>query len=164
MPRLEKTLWRGAVHLQGPEGSSPRRLRRHGSEEEPVPRVVLKRVPRGCLLDRGGKPVAARENWVVPCLGNQNRHGHWGQMDTVPTDVRGHNLTYGAAHLGLHNLHLQTNTKWETVFFFFWPCPQHVKVLGPGIEPAPHQQPEPQKWQHQILNLLSHRGTPWATF
>ena len=120
MPRLEKTLWRGAVHLQGPEGSSPRRLRRHGSEEEPVPRVVLKCVPRGCLLDRGGKPVAARENWVVPCLGNQNRHGHWGQMDTVPTDVRGHNLTYGAAHLGLHNLHLQTNTKWETVFFFFF--------------------------------------------
>ena len=22
-------------------------------------------------------------------------------------------------------------------FFFFWPCPQHVEVPGPGIEPTP---------------------------
>ena len=34
--------------------------------------------------------------------------------------------------------------------FFF----QHVDVLEPGIER------EPQQWQCQILNLLSHQGTP----
>ena len=31
---------------------------------------------------------------------------------------------------------------------------------GPGIEPMPQLQPKPQQWQCQILNLLSHQGTP----
>ena len=37
---------------------------------------------------------------------------------------------------------------------FIWLCPRHVEVPGPGIEPVP------QKWPCQILNLLSHQGTP----
>ena len=43
---------------------------------------------------------------------------------------------------------------------FFWPYPQHAELLGPGIEPVPQQQPEPQPWQRQILNLLQHQGIP----
>ena len=42
-------------------------------------------------------------------------------------------------------------------FFFFWPHPQQGGVPGPGIEPAPQQ------WQCQILNPLSHQGTPGET-
>ena len=41
---------------------------------------------------------------------------------------------------------------------FFWPCPWHVEVLGPGTEPAPQQ------WQHQTLNPLSQQGTPTYEF
>ena len=33
----------------------------------------------------------------------------------------------------------------------FWPCPWHVEVPRPGIEP------EPPQWQSQILNVLCHR-------
>ena len=39
-------------------------------------------------------------------------------------------------------------------FFFFWSHPRHAEVPGPGIEPMPQQ------GQHQILNPLSHQGTP----
>ena len=48
------------------------------------------------------------------------------------------------------------------LFLFFWgffgPCLQHVEILRPGIEPVPQQQSEPLQWQHQILNLLCHKG------
>ena len=46
------------------------------------------------------------------------------------------------------------------VFFVFWQCPQHVKVPRPGIESAPQQRPEPQQWQHWVLNPLSYWRTP----
>ena len=36
-----------------------------------------------------------------------------------------------------------------------WPCLCHVEVPRPAMEP------EPQQGQHQILNPLSHQGTPW---
>ena len=29
--------------------------------------------------------------------------------------------------------------------FYFWPCPQHGEVPGPGTEIQPQQQPEPQQ-------------------
>ena len=45
-------------------------------------------------------------------------------------------------------------------FGFFWPCPQHMKIPGPGIKPMLLQQPEPLKGQCRLLNLLSHQGTP----
>ena len=48
--------------------------------------------------------------------------------------------------------------------FFFWLGPWHVEVLGLGIEPAPQQWPELLQWQHQILNPLSHTGTPSLPF
>ena len=53
------------------------------------------------------------------------------------------------------NLHLL----W-ILFFFFFPYPQHAEILGPGIEPAPWQWPEPQQWQCQVLNPQHHQGTP----
>ena len=34
------------------------------------------------------------------------------------------------------------------------------KFSGQGVKTAPQQQPKPQLWQHQILNPLSHKGTP----
>ena len=37
-------------------------------------------------------------------------------------------------------------------FLFFWLNLWHVEV--PGTEPTPEQQPEPQHWQHLILNPL----------
>ena len=39
-------------------------------------------------------------------------------------------------------------------FFPFWPHPWHAEVSGPRIEL------EPQQWQCQILNPVSHQGTP----
>ena len=36
--------------------------------------------------------------------------------------------------------------------FNFGPHPRHAKVPRLGNEPTPQQQPEPQQWQHQILN------------
>ena len=30
-------------------------------------------------------------------------------------------------------------------YLFCWLCPQHAEVPGPGIEPMPQQQPEPQQ-------------------
>ena len=37
---------------------------------------------------------------------------------------------------------------------FFWRCPWHEDVPGPGMGS------EPQQWQWRILNPLSHQGTP----
>ena len=42
--------------------------------------------------------------------------------------------------------------------FLFWLHPCHVEVPRPGVEATLQQQPEPQQWQHWILNLLSHQG------
>ena len=44
------------------------------------------------------------------------------------------------------------------LFYLFWPCPWHVEVPGPGIEPTPRE------WQWQILNPQSHTGTPIFPF
>ena len=44
------------------------------------------------------------------------------------------------------------------------PCPWHVDVPRPGIEPMPQQWPEPQQWQRWILNPLCHQGTPKLSF
>ena len=41
---------------------------------------------------------------------------------------------------------------------FFWPHLRHVEGPRPGIEP------EPQQWQHQILNPLIHQGTHRTVF
>ena len=48
-------------------------------------------------------------------------------------------------------------------YFIFWLHPQHAEVPRPGIEPMPQQWPKPQQWQSQILNTLSHQGTPSLT-
>ena len=45
------------------------------------------------------------------------------------------------------------------LFFFFWLCPWHMEVPGPGIKPMPQQQPKLLQWQHWILNLLHHKQT-----
>ena len=47
-------------------------------------------------------------------------------------------------------------------YFLFWPHPWHA--AAPGIELTPQQQSEPQQRQCQILNPLSHQGTPRSCF
>ena len=47
---------------------------------------------------------------------------------------------------------------------FLWPHLKHVEVPKPGIKSAPQQQPKPLQWHSQILNLLSHKGTPLGQF
>ena len=53
-------------------------------------------------------------------------------------------------------------------FFFFWLHPWNAEVPEQGIEAEPQQWtdpqqwPDPQQWQQQILNLLSHQGTPYS--
>ena len=46
------------------------------------------------------------------------------------------------------------------LFIYFGLTHGTWKFLGQGIELAPQQLPEPWKFQHQILNPLSHQGTP----
>ena len=48
--------------------------------------------------------------------------------------------------------------------FFILPCPWHVEVPVPGIEPTPQQPPEPLQWQRWILNPLHHERTLTYTF
>ena len=48
-------------------------------------------------------------------------------------------------------------------FFFLWLHPQHMAVLGPGIESEPQLWPMPQLWQCQILNPLHHSGNSRRT-
>ena len=43
-------------------------------------------------------------------------------------------------------------------YIYFGCGPRHEEVPRPGTEPSPQQ------WQHQILNLLSHQGTPIIFF
>ena len=45
-------------------------------------------------------------------------------------------------------------------YLFIWLHPWHVE-FGARDQPVPQQWPEPQQWQCQILNLLSHTGTSW---
>ena len=45
-------------------------------------------------------------------------------------------------------------------FVFVLPSPQHMDVPGSGIQPEPQLRPNPQSWQHWILNPLSRQGTP----
>ena len=56
------------------------------------------------------------------------------------------------------------DTQKSIVIFFFCLCPWHVEIPGPGIKTTPQQWPKPQQWQFQILNLLSHQGTPQLYF
>ena len=58
---------------------------------------------------------------------------------------------------------LVTSYHWTTMgtphtFFFFWLHSWHAEVPGSGIKPMPQQ------WQHWILNLLGHQGTPIHAF
>ena len=57
---------------------------------------------------------------------------------------------------------------WHWWVFFvslgFCLLPQNSKLPRPGIKPAPQQQPKPLQWQWQILNPLSHQGTPLRFF
>ena len=46
--------------------------------------------------------------------------------------------------------------------FFLLATPTACGSPEPGIKPRPQQQPEPQQWQHHLLNPLSHQGTPTA--
>ena len=48
---------------------------------------------------------------------------------------------------------------WVLFCFVLFCFPGCAKVPRSGIEPAPHQQPEPQQWPCQILNLLGHQRT-----
>ena len=43
--------------------------------------------------------------------------------------------------------------------FCFWLC-HGTWSFGPGTELVPQQWPKPRQWQCQILNPLSHQGTP----
>ena len=45
------------------------------------------------------------------------------------------------------------------ISFSFWPHPWPVEFPGPRIEPTLPHQLEPQRWQYQVLNPLSHKGT-----
>ena len=47
---------------------------------------------------------------------------------------------------------------------FFWPHPQHMEVVGPGIKPTPKLWPAPQLQQCRILNPLRHRGTDFPVY
>ena len=58
------------------------------------------------------------------------------------------------------DLMLEPNAITSTWVFFFWPHPQHVEVLGQGMEAVTQLQPEPLSWQRRILNLLHHKRTP----
>ena len=51
-------------------------------------------------------------------------------------------------------------TWWEFDWNFFWSHQWHVEVPAPGIELMSQQWLESQQWQCQILNPLSHQGTP----
>ena len=44
-------------------------------------------------------------------------------------------------------------------FFFFFLFLEACGSPGPVIRPTPQQQPMQLQWQHQILNLLCHKGT-----
>ena len=46
---------------------------------------------------------------------------------------------------------------------FFWSCLWPVEDPGQGIESMPLKWPKPQQWQHQVLSLLGHQGTPQGT-
>ena len=46
-------------------------------------------------------------------------------------------------------------------FFSFLTTPVQAEVPRPGIKPTPQPWPEPQQWQCQIFNPLSHQGTPY---
>ena len=48
----------------------------------------------------------------------------------------------------------------EVAFIYLQSCPGPVEVPGPEIKPVPQQWPELWQWQGQILNPLSHQGTP----
>lgn len=51
--------------------------------------------------------------------------------------------------------------QYQIFFCFFLPCLWHVKVPRRGLNPCHSSDPSPKplQWQHQILNLLCHKGT-----
>ena len=62
----------------------------------------------------------------------------------------------------LHHSH-QPQVRSQTfklVCLFVCPQSHHMEVPRPGIQPVPQQWPKPKQWQHQVLNPLSHQGTP----
>ena len=99
-----------------------------------------------------------------------NKLNHWSTQKHTQTHIQIDNCFHFLLnHVLLMNActHARTHAlegkyfgiKGCTLFIFgftLW----HVEVPGPGIKPVPQQQPKPLKWHHQILNPLSHKGTP----
>ena len=50
------------------------------------------------------------------------------------------------------------------VSFFFLATLWHEEISRPETGPEPEQQPEALQWQHWVLNLLHHKGTPIFSF
>ena len=60
-----------------------------------------------------------------------------------------------------HPLQPQVRSQtFKLVCLFVCPQSRHVEVPRPGIQPVPQWWPEPQQWQHQVLNPLSHQKIP----
>ena len=85
--------------------------------------------------------------WRADCDLNISDFGFWGGWSWNPPSVDTE---------GLRGVYTQHNWKQVCLFvcLFVWLYPWHAEVPGPGTEPVPQQ------WQHRILNLLGHQGTP----
>ena len=53
-----------------------------------------------------------------------------------------------------------TGVETTVIYLFIWPCLPQVEFPGPGIEPVSQQWRELLQGLRQVLNSLSHQGTP----
>ena len=88
----------------------------------------------------------------------------WGQKQVLSRSV----LSQWGCHLSLGSwvpeMWLVQLERCCQTKFYFWPRWQHEEFPRPGIKPEPQQRLEPWQWQHWILKLLSHQGTPRTKF
>ena len=79
---------------------------------------------------------------------------------TMYTSVKTHRNIHWNGCILLHVRHISVKLH----FLFFWSGLLHAEVPEPGIRPTPQYGPKLLHWQWQILNPLSHQGTPKVTF
>lgn len=64
----------------------------------------------------------------------------------------------------LENSAMMSQCFCSVLLFFLGLSLRHTDVPRPGIKSTPQQQSKLLQWEHQILNLLGHKGTPFYMF
>ena len=109
--------------------------------------------------DHGNRPTQELAN--IFCKGPARKHFRL----CCPYGLCSNSSTLPSLHWSNHRQYIHQRIQFCANNTLFLATPAACgEVPKPETEPPTQQQPEPLQWQYQILNSLSHRGTPTSIF